>query len=69
MSQYNNWVEANILNSNKSYYQYWKDDDTLIRGVYDTDTNKGIEQIFSLKDEYEIDKTEEILEDLALYQE
>lgn len=68
MSQYANWVKANMLNS-KTHYQYWKDDYTFIRGVYDTNTNKGIEQVYLLSDEYEVDKTEEILSDLSLYQE
>jgi len=69
MSLYNNWVEINMLNPNKSYYQYRKVDYTLIRGVYNKATNKGIEQIFSLKDEYEIDKTDELLDDIFKYQE
>lgn len=68
MSQYSNWVEAN-MSSSKTQYQYWKDDYTFVRGVYDTNTNKGIEQVFLLSDEYEVDKTEEILEDLKLYHE
>lgn len=68
MSQYTNWVKANMGKS-KTHYQYWKDDYTFIRGVYDTNTNKGIEQIFMLSEENEVDKTEEILEDLSLYQE
>ena len=68
MSQYSNWVKANMYNS-KSYYQFWKDDYTFVRGVYDKHTNKGIEQVFLLSDEYGIDKTEEILEDLKLYHE
>jgi hypothetical protein len=68
MSQYATWVKANTSNS-KTHYQYWKDNYTFIRGVYDTNTNKGMEQVFLLSDEYEIDKTEEILEDLKLYHE
>ena len=68
MSQYVSWVKANMGNS-KTYYKYWKDDYTFIRGVYDKNTNKGIEQVLLLSDEYEIDKTEEILEDLKLYHE
>ena len=69
MSQYANWIKTNMLNPNKTYYQYWKDDYTFIRGVYDVNTNKGIEQIYLLSDENEVDKTDEILEDLKLYQE
>ena len=68
MSQYANWVKANMHNS-KSYYQYWKDNYTFVRGVYDVHTNKGIEQIYLLSEEIEIDKTDETLEDLSLYHE
>lgn len=68
MSQYASWVKANIGNS-KTYYKYWKDDYTFIRGVYDKNTNKGIEQVFMLSEENEVDKTDEILEDLKLYHE
>ncbi|HZK00052.1 MAG TPA: hypothetical protein VFC79_08595 [Tissierellaceae bacterium] len=68
MSQYANWVKANMYNS-KSYYQFWKDDYTFVRGVYDKHTNKGMEQVYLLSDEYEIDKTDENYEDLSLYQE
>jgi hypothetical protein len=69
MSKYSNWINQNKYNPNKSYCQYWRDDDTFIRYVYDTNTGKGVEEVYFLKDEYEIDKTDEILEDLSLYQE
>lgn len=68
MSQYSNWVKANMYNS-KSYYQVWRDDYTFVRGVYDKHTNKGIEQVYLLSDEYEIDRSEKILEDARLYAE
>lgn len=68
MSKYNNWVKANMYNT-KSYYQYWKDDFTFVRGVYDVNTNKGIEQVYILSEEIEVDKTGEINNDISLYQE
>ena len=42
----------------------WKDNYTFVRGAYNTSTNKGVDRCFYLSDEYEIIKTEEILEDL-----
>ena len=68
MSQYNNWVKSNMYNT-KSYYQYWKDDFTFVRGVFDVNTNKGVEQVYLLSEEIEVDKTDEINNDVFGYQE
>ena len=45
------------------------DSDTDIRGVFDRTTGKGIEQIFKLHSESEIDKSTELQENLYRYQE
>ena len=44
-------------------------DERFKRYVYDTNTGIGVEEVYFLNNEYEIDKTDEILEDLKLYQE
>jgi len=64
MTKYNQFVKAH---PNRIDYQYWKDDKTIIRYTYDNKTFKGIEQVYKLADEYEIDKTEEIMQDLFGY--
>jgi hypothetical protein len=60
-----------MLNPNKEYYKDYKrsDDEFYIRGVYDRITGKGVEQIFKLHSESEIDKSNEMLEDIYRYQE
>jgi hypothetical protein len=67
MSDYSNWIRNN--GSDKIEYQYWEDDYTYKRGVYNMRTGKGIEQVLIVADEYEIDKSEEIVEDLKKYAE
>ena len=70
MTKYYEWLIKNLRNTNKIHYHRWEDDNTTyIQGVYDEETKQGIEQVFTLQKEYEIDKTEEIKEDLRKYQE
>lgn len=65
MTKFNQFIKAN-----KDYieYQYWKDDMTLVRYAYNN-TGKGIEQVYKLVNEYEIDKSDEIIKDLYRYTE
>lgn len=65
MTKYNQFVKDN---PNCIEYQYWKDDMTLVRYAYNN-TGKGIEQVYKLVDEYEIDKSEEIIKNLYGYTE
>lgn len=71
MSLYSEWCKENMLNPNKEYYKDYKrsDDEFYIRGVFDRTTGKGIEQIFKLHSESEIDKSTELQENLYRYQE
>jgi stringent starvation protein B len=62
-------MKDNLRNPNKSYYQYWMDDYTHVMGVYDKETGKGIERMFKLDKEYEINKTIENDKDKFMYQE
>jgi len=66
MTKFNQFVKAH---PNYIDYQYWKDNLTFVRYAYDKNTYKGIEQVYKLVDEYEIDKTEEIMKDLYEYTE
>lgn len=67
--KYNQWVRANIYNANKVLYKCWRDDSTYVIGAYDKTTGKGVERVFKLAEEYEVDKTAEIEDDVHKYQE
>lgn len=66
LTKYKNWVQANkdCITS-----QYWKDDFTFVRYAYDKITGKGVEQVYILTDENEIDKSDEIKRDIIKYAE
>jgi hypothetical protein len=70
MSLYYDWLIKNLRNPEKFHYQKWDDNsNTYIIGAYDKVTGKGIERKFVLESEYEIDKSEEIKNDVYKYQE
>lgn len=69
MSKYSDWLVKNIYNKNKSFYNEWRDEVTYVKGVYDDETGDGIEQVYKLVEEVEVNKTKEILDDIYKYQE
>ena len=68
MTKYDSWARFN-KDEPRSYYKYWKDDKTFVRGSYSNITGIGVEQIYKLTDEIKIDRSEKILEDARLYAE
>lgn len=68
MTKYDSWERFN-KDEPCSYYEYWKDDETFVRGSYSDITGIGVEQIYTLIDEIDIDRSKELLEDARLYTE
>jgi len=68
MTKYSSWARFN-KDEPRSYYQHWTDDKTFVRGSYSNITGIGVEQIYTLIDEIDIDRSKELLEDAQYYAE
>lgn len=68
MTKYTSWVRFN-KDEPRSNYKYWKDDETFVRGSYSNITGIGVEQIYKLTEEKDIDRSKELLEDAQYYAE